>query len=120
MEFSIEHLLVKKEQRAQCLVLRRRGNVSIYSKVGEKSGDFLLAHVAGMPFAVKKNKATDPIDADLFSANAVMLYPQLPAHAVKQLWRGSDGSVGGLSALHSLPILIHSGRSRQSESGDDS
>ena len=41
--------------------------------MSEKSGDFRFRHFAGVPFIMKENKASNPIDVSLFGANAEML-----------------------------------------------
>ena len=38
----------------------------------KKSGDFSFRHFARVPFVMKENEASDPIDVSLFGANAEM------------------------------------------------
>ena len=58
----------------------------------EEGADFLLAHFVGMPFAMKKNEATNPVDISLLRADAVAFYAQIAACSIEQLglFRGRD------------------------------
>jgi hypothetical protein len=52
-EFSIEHVLVEKEDSVSSLVLSRGANVAISREVGEKSGYFIFAKLVGVAFSVE-------------------------------------------------------------------
>lgn len=68
--------------------------MSLDREMGEKLGNFLLAHFVGVALAVKEDVAPDPIDVGFFGANTVMFHPQMPVHAIEQFGRGGDGSSG--------------------------
>ena len=69
IEFSIEHLLVKKEQRAESLILSGCGDALFNSQMSEEFGDFFLAHFARVAFAMKKNVTANPIDIGLLGTD---------------------------------------------------
>ncbi len=83
IEFSVEYLLVKKQQRTESLILSRCGDALLHSEMSEKFGDFVLAHFVRMAFAMKKNVTSNPIHVRLFGANRIMLNAQVPADAVE-------------------------------------
>jgi hypothetical protein len=72
VEFSLEHLLVKKQQRAESLVLSGCRDAFFDRKMSEKFGDFFLAHFVWVAFAMKENVTANPIDIRLLSADGVM------------------------------------------------
>lgn len=84
VEFAIEDLLIKKEEGAESLVLGGGGNVSLDSEMGEKCGHFVLAHLGRMPFPMKKDVATNPVEVGLFGADAVVLHPQVPPNSIEE------------------------------------
>jgi hypothetical protein len=55
-----EDLLVQKHDGTQRLTLRRGSDMAFHSEMGEELLDFLPAHLARMPFAVKENEAPYP------------------------------------------------------------
>src|SRR5919106_6195714 len=83
VEFSLEHLLVKKKQCAESLVLSRCGDALFDREMSEKLGDFFFAHFVRMAFAVEKNEAANPIDVGLLGADGVMFHAQMPSDAIK-------------------------------------
>ena len=83
IEFSIEHLLVKKQQRAEGLILSGRGDILFNGEMSEKSADFFLAHFVRVTFAMKENVTANPIDVRLLGADRVMFYAQMPPDTVK-------------------------------------
>ena len=86
-ELSLENLLIKKEQRAERLVLSGRGNVALDRKVSQERADLFFAHRVRMAFVVEDDETSNPIDVSLFGADAVMLNAQMPADAVEELGR---------------------------------
>ena len=52
-------------------------------EMSEKFGDFFLAHLVWMAFAMKENVTANPIDVRLLGADRVMFHPQMPANAIK-------------------------------------
>src|SRR5437870_8902362 len=75
LQFPIEDVLVEKEQSREGLVLGRSGDVTIDRKMAQKCRDVFFGELTRVTFAVKKNKAADPIDIGLLGANAVTLDP---------------------------------------------
>src|SRR5437773_12286034 len=68
-----KHLLVKKEQSAQRLILGRSRDMPVSCQVREEFIHLPFAHFTGMAFAMKANKASDPIAIGALGAEAVML-----------------------------------------------
>jgi hypothetical protein len=87
IELSLEYLGVKKEQGAERLVLSGRSDMALDGKVGEERGDFLFSHGVGVAFIVEEDEATNPVEINGLSANAVMLDAQVPADAIEQFRR---------------------------------
>src|SRR4051794_18783504 len=83
-DFLFEHLLVKKEQRAQRLILSRGSDVAIASQGGQKSCYLRFSHLGGVTFAVEKNVSPDPIDVGLLGSDAVMLQANDVADEIEQ------------------------------------
>ena len=83
IEFSIEHLLVKKQQRAESLILSGCSDALFDREMSEKSGDFFLPHFVWMAFLMKENVTANPIDVSLFGADGVMFHAQMPADAIE-------------------------------------
>ena len=73
IEFAVEHLLIKEEQRTEGLVLSRRGDVKIDVQVAEESGDLFFAHLLRVTFIVEEDEPANPINIGLFGADAVAL-----------------------------------------------
>ena len=46
--------------------------MALHSEMGEELTDFGCTHLAGMTFAVKENKAADPVDVSFLRAKAVV------------------------------------------------
>ena len=83
VQFSVEYLLVKKQQRTESLILSRCGDALLDSEMSEKFGDFFLAHFVWMAFAMKKNESPYPINVSLLCADGVMFHAQMPADAIQ-------------------------------------
>ena len=83
IEFSLQYLLIKKQQCAERLILRGGSDMFIYREMRQKLRYLSLAHFVRVAFAVKENVAPDPIDVRLLSADRVMFYTQMPAHAIQ-------------------------------------
>ena len=69
LKLSLKHLLIKKKQGAESLILSRSADPAVDGEVREKSGNFVLAHVGGVPLFVKKEEAADPIEVSLLGAD---------------------------------------------------
>lgn len=98
VEFALEHLLVKKEERSESLVLRGSRYIFLHSEMCEELGDLVFAHLVWVALVVKEDEAPYPIDVRLLGADRIMFHAQMPADAVEQLRRRSDGGCGGRHA----------------------
>lgn len=87
VEFAVEDLLKEKEQGAEGLILGGGGDVSVNGKVAEERGNLFLPHGIGMAFAMKENEAANPIEVNLFGADAVAFDAKMPADAVEEFRR---------------------------------
>ena len=67
-----------------CLILRRSGNAAVDRQMSQKAFDFGRLHLPGVAFAVKEDKAADPLDVSVLGADAVMLEPDAIPHLVQQ------------------------------------
>src|SRR5581483_3518780 len=83
-DLLLQHLLVKKQQRAQRLVLRGWRYIKVARQMREKFRHFCLRHFGRMPFVMINNEALDPIEVSLLGADAVMLAPDDVAHLIEQ------------------------------------
>lgn len=83
LEFVLEHLLIKKKQRAEGLILRGSRDACVDGQVTEKCRNLFLTHFIGVALAVKEDVASDPIDVGLLGADAVVFDTQLPPNAVE-------------------------------------
>jgi len=79
-------LPVKEEERTEGLVLCGSTHPLSDGKVGEKCGDFVLAHVAWVALAVEDDKPPDPLDVSLLCARAVVPDPDGLADLVQEAW----------------------------------
>lgn len=61
-------MAVEEQYGAECLVLRRRGDILLCCQVCEKCPDFWFAHFQRMAFVVEKYEALDPVDIGFFRA----------------------------------------------------
>ena len=83
IELSFEHLLIKKQQRAESLILSGGGDILFDCEISKEFCDFFLAHFARVAFAMEENITANPIDVRLFGPDRVMLHSQMPANAIK-------------------------------------
>src|SRR4029453_1843395 len=83
-DFLFKNLFVKKQQCAQGLILSGSRDPAVARQISKKLGHFSFRPVAGMPFLVKQNEASDPIDITLFSPNTEMLASDDIANLVGQ------------------------------------
>ena len=74
VEFSLEHPLVKKQQRAERLILSGRSNIFFNGQVRQKLRDLAFAHFTRMTFVMKKNEAANPIDICLLRTDRIMFH----------------------------------------------
>ncbi len=84
--FLFEHLLIEKQQRAQCLVLRRCRHISDPSQMCEELRDLRYTHFLWMSQVMETNEALDPIAIRSFRAKTVMLQPQDITRLIEELF----------------------------------
>src|SRR5207248_6706812 len=85
IQFPIEDLLIKKQQRAERLVLSRRGNISLNREMTQEIRNLLFAHLVWMSFFVKQNETARPVEVRFLGTDGVTLRAQKPANAIEQL-----------------------------------
>jgi hypothetical protein len=56
---------MEKEDRMQCLILRRGGDVAPDRQIAQKCSDFNCTHLARVTLVVEKDEATDPLQIRL-------------------------------------------------------
>ena len=81
----LEDLLVQKQDGAQRLALRGRGDTAFDGQMRQELLDLLHAHLARMPFAVEHDKASHPADIGLFGPQAIVAGTHHPAHLIQEL-----------------------------------
>src|SRR3569833_2468312 len=108
-QLLIQHFLIKEQNGAQGLILRRRRHIPLRRKVGQESVHLLHPHLRGVLLAVKKNKPFDPINIRLFRAYAVMLDPDFLPHLLQQLWLDSvlHGSAPSSKSVGAIRAPAH-------------
>src|SRR5204862_155621 len=116
VELSIEHLLVKKQQRAESLVLGGRSDILLNREITKKGADFFFAHFVWMAFSMEENEPANPIDVNFFRSNGIAFRAQLPANAIKQLRRGSNNRIRGGHASDDVRWKRH-GKAKKSTAG---
>jgi hypothetical protein len=88
LDLDLEHLLVKEGERAERLVLGGSGDVPDCRQVGEKCADLCFTHLGRVPLAMKQDEPLDPAQIGILCAEAVVPYPNRPAHLL-QKWGGA-------------------------------
>ena len=88
VKLLVEHRAIEEQERAEGLILRRRGNVTLDGEMGKKRLDFRAAHVFRVALAVVQDEAAYPIDVGLFGAKRVVLRADRVAHLIQQLLFG--------------------------------
>src|SRR5262249_20331837 len=83
-QLDAQHLSIQEQERAQCLVLRRRRHAALDGEGAEESRDLRPPHLQGMPLAVEDDVASDPRDVRLLGTAAVVAGAQALPHAVEQ------------------------------------
>ena len=86
IEFSLEHLLIEKQECGESLILRRGSDMFFSCEMRKEFGNFTFAHFAWMTFAMKKDVAPNPIHVSLLGSDRIVFYPQVPTNAVEQFW----------------------------------
>src|SRR4051794_38199703 len=92
-----EDLLVKEEQSAQGLVLRRRCHLALASQISKELRHLGLGHSARVPFAVEEDKPPGPIEIGLFGPKTIMFSSDHVADLIEEfgLARGNWDLYGG-------------------------
>ena len=81
---DLEHLLVKEEQGAEGLVLRRGRDLPFDSQVREEGVDLGRAHLPRMTLVVEEDEALDPSGVGVLGADAVVADAAGRANLVEQ------------------------------------
>jgi hypothetical protein len=68
-QLDVQNVPIEEQERAQRLVLRRRGDATLDREGTEKARHLRAAHLDGMPLAVKEDVAPDPRDVGFFCAS---------------------------------------------------
>ncbi len=82
-----KHVIVKKQNRLQGLILSRRADLALRRKMREERCDLRLAHRPRMPSLVIENETANPRAIRALGSRAVMSRPQSVAHAFEQAKR---------------------------------
>ena len=94
-ELGGENLAVKKEERAQRLVLGRRGDFPVDREAGEEALDVGRFEYRGVAVVIEADESPDPVDVGLLGPDAVVLEPDAVADLVEQAWGfGRHGMTG--------------------------
>lgn len=64
----MQHVAIEKQDGLQGLILSRCGDVPLFRKEGQKSGQVLFRKFIGMPFIVKNDEPIDPVEVGFFRA----------------------------------------------------
>src|SRR5262249_39709529 len=83
-ERYLEDISIEKEQCRQRLILGGSTNAGLDGEARQEDVDLLLAHLARMPLAVKKDEAANPSHVGLFGAAAGVHGAQREAHTAEQ------------------------------------
>lgn len=82
----LEHLTVEEDERVQCLVLRRGGDVPITGKMAQELHHVRCTHSRGVSCIVEQNETLDPVAVGVGGAVAEMLKRTLCPHLIEQFW----------------------------------
>ena len=83
IEFSLEHLLIEKQECCKSLILRRGRDMFFNCEMRKEFGNFAFAHFAWMTFAMEKDVAPNPIHVSLLGSDRIVFYAQMPTNAVE-------------------------------------
>jgi hypothetical protein len=73
IEFSLEHLLIEKQECGESLILRRGSDMFFSCEMRKEFGNFTFAHFAWMTFAMKGCSAeSNPRKPARFGSNSVL------------------------------------------------
>jgi len=84
IQFLMEEISIKEDQRAEGLVLGGCSHFSFSRKIGQKCLDFRFSHLLEVCLIVKKDVAPDLIDIRLFSPVGILLVAQRIADLIEQ------------------------------------
>jgi len=91
-KFSVQKLLIKKQQRAHRLILGGSRNILLCGEMSQECGDLLPAHVTRVALAVEKNEAPNPVEMSLLGTQTITARPHKSAELIEQF--GLAGSSG--------------------------
>ena len=87
VELLLKDFAIQEQQRTLGLILGRCGDPAPYGEVGKESLYLLNPHIGRVTLAVKANKAFNPINITVLSADAVVLDSQTITNLIKKLRR---------------------------------
>ena len=68
----LEDLAIQEQQRAQCLILGRCGDVALDGEPAQIPGELGATHLGGMPLLVEEDVAPNPRDVGLLGSPAIV------------------------------------------------
>jgi hypothetical protein len=83
IKFSLEHLLIEKQECCESLILRRSSDMFFNCEMRKEFSNFTFAHFAWMTFAMEKDEAPHPIHVSLLGSDRIVFYAQMPTNAVE-------------------------------------
>lgn len=106
-QFNSKNFPVKKQDRAQCLVVGRCGYLAVGGEMRQEGLDFAGTHLARVPhgssMARPANEEADPVNVDLLGAEAIVHVP----NALAQLVQNSGGLQHRGARFHRVFITGH-------------
>jgi hypothetical protein len=86
---AAEDVLVKEQESALRLILRRRRDCVRDREVGQKGLDLRAANLDGVTLAVEPDEASNPVHISLLGSEAVVFQANAIAHLTEQAGRSS-------------------------------
>ena len=84
-----KHLIVKKDQRVQCLILSGCGDITLHSQPSEELLDLLRTHFLRVTNTMKSDVVANPVPVRLLSTNTVTVKANHPPDLITQLKVGA-------------------------------
>ena len=84
-QLNFEHLLVKKEQGIECLILGGGCDSFIDGEMSQERAQGSRIQLSRMLLTMKENVSLDPVSIGLFSSQAEMPKPSNVTHLIEQL-----------------------------------
>jgi hypothetical protein len=84
-QFHLENIAIEKEKRMESDILRRGGNILLYSQMRKVGANFSDSQIFGMALAMKNDIALNGREIGLFGAIGEMFESQNPAHLFQKI-----------------------------------